>query len=435
MTKLLQQIFSVKNTGDKKIIRVLGVKIKCNRFKFQRITPLKNGKPTIAMQVWQMDKGGLEEVVLQLASNTKIREKYNIVIIATHSDKGYLADIARKKGIPVYSFFEKSTNIAKLIKKLNIKIVHFHYDISGAEVYKQHNVKTIYTIHNNYIWMNKNDVEFRKQFYSYIDKFVAVSSQVKEYFLNRFGVDENKVTVIPNGIEYIETKEIEPISRSEAGVNETDFVLLDVASFNLNKYHFVQLAALAKLIKKHPDIKLILIGNIHEQEYYNKILQTIKELHIENNVKLLDYVPKSEVYRYLKMSDAFIMTSITEGFSISMTEAVMFGKPLILTDIGGARDVIKNNDIGFLIKHAYSDLQKMDIEQVRADYKNDIFHFENLDDITSAIENMYLNKDEWKEKGKKGEEKVKNEFNVERVAQEYFEQFNRLLGVNTNDRN
>ena len=83
--KLLKNIFSITNDNNKKSIRILGFKIKFSKFKLQKIKPFKNNKSTLALQVNQMDKGGLEEVVLQLAKHKEIRSKYNVVILTEYS--------------------------------------------------------------------------------------------------------------------------------------------------------------------------------------------------------------------------------------------------------------------------------------------------------------------------------------------------------------
>ena len=405
-----------------------GIKSKY-RYKLQKVKSFDNNKPTIAFQVSKMDKGGLEEVVLQLTTSKKIREKYNVVIIAEYMNKGYLADIARKHRIPVYSFFKNTKNIPKLIKTLNIKIVHFHYNISGIEEYKKHKIKTLYTIHSNYIWFDKENIGLRNKSYAFVDKFVAVSSQVKEYFCEKFKIDKSKVLVISNGIQYLETNDLVPFPKTKIGFNEKDFILICVASFSPVKDHFAQLKALAEVNKKYKNVKLLLIGNILDQFYFKKMKEMIYELKLENNVKILDYVPKNNIYRYLKMSDCFILTSLTEGFSLATIEAMMFGKPMIVTDVGGARDIIQNNDIGIIVPHAFCDIQELNINKVMADYSANIFHQDNQAKIIDAIENVYLNIDFWKRKSKIGKLKVKTQFNIEHVLESYLIEYDKLLKV------
>ncbi len=425
--KILEKIFSLKNERDKKVLRLLGAKFSISKFKFQRFPKFKNSKPVIALQVNDMDKGGLEEVVLQLASDEKIREKYNPVIIAAQNNKGYLASVAKKRGIYTYSYFNNPKYIEKLIKKLKIKIVHFHYNIDGVEIYKSYGVKTIYTVHNNYIWFDEKSAEVRSRWYESMDKYIAVSTQVKEFFLKKFNVVNSKVEVIPNGIKYIETKDIKPSSKESFGCLKDDFVFLNVASFGVLKYQFALIKAISILKEKYPKIKLLIIGNVADKVYYRQVLDFIKETNTKDCIKILSYLPKDEVFRHLKAADCFVMTSISEGFSIAGLEAMLFNLPMVLTDIGGAHDIISNNDTGIVVPHAFLDLQKLDINNIIKDNENKIFHFDNVDKIVNAMENIYLNKEEWIKKAQNANKKVKEYFNVDRVCADYLKQYDKLM--------
>ena len=429
----VQNVFSIQNDKGRKIFRFLGFKIKTWRYKLEH-KYFDNSKPTIAMQVDSMDKGGLEEVVLQLASNSTIRDKYNIVILTTRKHTGHLADIAKTRGISVIPLFEDSDFLMKVIEALDIKIVHFHYSLFGVETYKLHGVKMMYTIHNNYIWMDTTDIQWRSRLYSFIDQFVAVSSQVKDYFCEKFDIEQEKVKVITNGIEVFDDSQIVSKTKEEIGFNENDFVFINIASFNPIKYHFTQAYALSQLKDKYPQIKLLILANVPDREYHKQFLEFVKEHGVEKNIKIINYVPKSEVFSYLKMADSFIMTSLSEGFSIAMTEAMFAQKPMILTDVGGTRDVIVNNDIGIIVKHAFYDLNRLSICTIARDNGAKKYHFDNAQEIINALEDMFLNKECWSEKAKMGKAKVIDTFNSERVGKEYLEKYRKLrLSQNVNN--
>ena len=427
--KFIEKIFSLKNNKNTKIFKFLGFKIKMRRFNLKKIKFTKN-KPTLAMQVNTMDKGGLEEVVLQLANDEKIREKYNIILITANKNKGYLANIARKNGIPVIPLFYDYNFLRKVIEHFNIEIVHFHYDLFGVKAYKFYGIKTIYTIHNNYIWMDTADVKLRNKSYAFIDKLAAVSSQVKDYFCEKFSAQKDKVQVITNGVEIFDDSQIASKKKTELGFNENDFVFINVASLNPLKYHFTQAYALAKLKDKYPNIKLLILGNILNNEYYKQFLNFIKKYNIEKNIKILDYVPKDEVFAYLKMADCFIMTSLSEGFSIAMTEAMFLQKPMIISDVGGAKDAVENNDIGIVVRHAFDDLQKLNLHQIIENNKEEKYHFNNAQEIINAMEDMFLNKEVWTEKAKGGRIKVVERFNTKEVCGNYLNLYNELAQDN-----
>ena len=59
------------------------------------------------------------------------------------------------------------------------------------------------------------------------------------------------------------------------------------------------------------------------------------------------------------MADAFLLPSFIEGWSIAMNEAMFYGKPLLMTDTGGASEVIEDGDIGRLIPNEYGDVTNL----------------------------------------------------------------------------
>lgn len=382
-------------------------------------------KPTLAFQLESFDKGGLEEVVLSMCTSEILREKYNIVILVVGDKLGHLAEIAICNGIPVIALHRNLKLLEYLIVKLNITIAHLHYSVFGLDTYKNSFVRTIYTIHNNYIWADREFIADRKLKYPLIDLFVAVSSEVKEYFIKKFNIDVGKVEVIPNGVSQELLDVFSPEKRETYNLNKDDYVLTNVSSFIPNKFHPLMIVAMSKLVKKYPKLKLLFVGNVLDPVYFSNIKDLIQKYNLEKHIFIVDFVPKKKLLGVLNFSDCFILPSLTEGFSISAIEAMYFKLPLILSDVGGAREVIKNKDIGIIIKEPYEDIQELSLETIVQKYSNDE-NLSNLDDLVEAVEDMYVNKKAWREKGKKGRDKVNRIFNTQRVVAEYDKIFGRF---------
>jgi len=379
-------------------------------------------KPTLVLQLESFDKGGLEEVVLSMGLSQSVNNKYNVVILVTGNRLGHLAEVASCKGIPVIAINHSAVFLSYLIVKLNVTVCHLHYSIFGLETYNEYAVKTIYTIHNNYIWLAKDEVEERKISYKFVDSFIAVSSEVREYFIKKFGIDPKRVKVIPNGVEPELLDNFSKEKREDYQLDKKDFVLINVSSFIANKFHPLMVVAMSKLVKKYPRLKLVLVGNILDQNYFDQVVAMIKKYDLEKNVFIINYVPKHKLLGLLNLSNCFILPSLTEGFSISAIEAMYFKLPMILSDVGGAREVIKNDDIGLIIKEPYEDIQDLDVNVISQKYSGEE-NLNNLDDLVVAITDMYENRRDWKEKAKLGRQKVNEIFNINRMASEYVKAF------------
>jgi glycosyltransferase involved in cell wall biosynthesis len=108
------------------------------------------------------------------------------------------------------------------------------------------------------------------------------------------------------------------------------------------------------------------------------------------------------------------MTSITEGWSLAVTEAMFFGLPMILTDTGGAAEVIENGDLGIIVPAAYEDPLQISAANLWQSCTNRAPS--NLPAIISAIEDFYQRRDYWKQQGRLGREKVLAHYDVRTIA-------------------
>ena len=140
-----------------------------------------------------------------------------------------------------------------------------------------------------------------------------------------------------------------------------------------------------------PEIKAIWIG---EGEMKNDMKQKIKELGMENNVKLLGF--KNNPYEYMKKSKIFLLTSDWEGFGLSAFEALTLGLPCVVNNVGGLREIV-TNDCGKLFvnsQEAVENIIKMLkdtklLENKSQKAKNRAKHLENINDYIEKIIKLY----------------------------------------------
>ncbi len=382
-------------------------------------------RPAIVFQLDSFDKGGLEEVVLMLSNDQQINKTFKVYVFVSGSKDGYLAKLAESRGVHVLDLNHNTIYLDYLIVKLDIKLVNMHYSIFGAGIYKKYKVKLVYTVHNNYIWADAQFINSRFLVYRVVDKFIVVSDQVGKFFAKKFDISEPKILTITNGINPYK-EYIEPQNRSTYGLKNSDFVFINVASFTPNKYHVAAIVAFSKVVKDFPEAKMLLVGNVLDHEYFKIVKEMITKYRVNKNVKIIDYMPKGKILGLLDISDCFVMTSLTEGFSIASLEALYHNLPLILTDVGGARHLIHKNDLGIVVNNSYKDIQLLSNDKIKKLYIDDS-HLNNLKELTAAMKTIIYSKDKWKRKAKKGREKVEREFLTKYVAKNYVNEFESLI--------
>lgn len=212
--------------------------------------------------------------------------------------------------------YEFSTLLSKYGNNFNVKIaVEHHY-------------------HNN----NSKYINILKNKYNNIDYLFALTETLyKDYQLFLKNNHHTKIVLMPNMISDIPkeksnltTKELITMSRLDPGKKVDDIIKIFAKSSNEN-WH------------------LSILG---DGEEYTNLSNLIKELHLENKITLVGYVPKEKIGLYLKNASIFLMASLTEGLPMVLLEAMSYGIPCIAYETAsGVTDIIANDVNGYVISH------------------------------------------------------------------------------------
>ncbi|MEZ5428966.1 MAG: glycosyltransferase family 4 protein [Pyrinomonadaceae bacterium] len=179
------------------------------------------------------------------------------------------------------------------------------------------------------------------------DFAVAVSEAVKRYMVEIDGIREGHVEVVHLGFDFDKLAADRSQGRrvrDEFGFSDDDFIIGYVANFAPRKGHIQLIEALGKIIEKVPEAKLFLIGKGGLPE----VDDAIERLDLREKVVFAGW--REDVAACLSAMDLFVQPSLSEAFSQVLIEAMGAGLPVIATDVGGAREVIRSGENGFLIE-------------------------------------------------------------------------------------
>lgn len=147
---------------------------------------------------------------------------------------------------------------------------------------------------------------------------------------------------------------------------------ISIGRFSPEKGHDRLLDAFNEHRKKYPDCRLIILGGVSLNRGYEKLIEQVKRLRMEDSVVLLLKV--SNPYPILKSCDYFVLSSHYEGFGLVLAEADILGKPVVCTDISGPRSFMQQNG-GTLVEDSLAGLcQGMEalyqgeVQSMRVDY-------------------------------------------------------------------
>lgn len=164
-------------------------------------------------------------------------------------------------------------------------------------------------------------------------RYIAVSKYIKQN-LEKSGINGKKIIVVYNGVDF---KEI------TNKVNEDNKKIIISSVGRLHKVKgYENLIKAASLLKK--DNWTIEIAG--EGQEKNNLQVLIDSLNLKDKVKLLGHV--EDIDKVYENTDIYIQPSLSEGFGLTVVEAMGFGLPVIVTPVGSLPEIVQDNETGII---------------------------------------------------------------------------------------
>jgi glycogen(starch) synthase len=178
------------------------------------------------------------------------------------------------------------------------------------------------------------------------ERVIACSVYMREQISDIFGVEEEKVAVIPNGIDpedlYVPDEPELRRLRSEFAAPEENLVLL-IGRLVYEKGFQLALEAMPALIKNVPGTRFLVAGSgTHEQELHRQA----EELGLMDHGTFLGWIGDDVLHSLYRIADVCVVPSIYEPFGLVALEAMASGCPCIVADTGGLREVVPDGEVG-----------------------------------------------------------------------------------------
>ena len=239
------------------------------RFKFRKRFATPQKKKAIALITTGMEKGGLEQVILDLYHGYKSRG-YRAYIVCQH----WVIDSVKElidAPEDIFLFHDDLQMLIHFLWRRDVRVLHYHYNIFGMKELKEFGFKVIYTMHNTYTWMSDGEIREYARSLSFADAVVPVSESVHQYFHRRVGETGIRYQVINNGIDFktLDREDLTlPYSRESLGITKDRIVICMVGSFYHAKSQIGMLGVAEKLVQKYPQAVFFFIGNQGDENYY-----------------------------------------------------------------------------------------------------------------------------------------------------------------------
>jgi glycogen(starch) synthase len=176
------------------------------------------------------------------------------------------------------------------------------------------------------------------------DRVVTCSSYMREHVADVYGLEEERIAVIPNGIDptdLVPVADLDALRREFAQPDERLVVL--VGRLVYEKGFQLALEALPGLIERVGNVRFIVAGSgTHEQELRSQAA----ELGLDDHGVFLGWIGDDVLHSLYRIADLCVVPSIYEPFGLVALEAMASGCPCLVADTGGLREVVPNEDVG-----------------------------------------------------------------------------------------
>jgi sugar transferase (PEP-CTERM/EpsH1 system associated) len=178
-----------------------------------------------------------------------------------------------------------------------------------------------------------------------VDRCVTVSAELKDWLVTTVGVPARKVHTIPNGVDIDRFKPRGGAAgRRGLGIGEDEIVVGTVGRLDPIKDYPTLLGAFSRLAARHERLRLVMVGDGPARE---ALTAQCRELKLEERVSFLG--ARDDVPELLEAMDLFVLTSLAEGASNTILEAMSTGVPVVATRVGGSPELVADGETGFLV--------------------------------------------------------------------------------------
>ena len=166
--------------------------------------------------------------------------------------------------------------------------------------------------------------------------------------LERLGVSQTKIKIIGFGVDM---EKFKPAARDENLAKQIRLrggpVVISLRSLKPVYNIETLIMSVPAVLRKIPEAEFIIAGEGEEKE---KLIALARESKVERSVRFIGAIPASEINRYLNLAMAYVSTSLSDsGLSASTAEAMASGLPVIVSDSGDNKKIIRDGESGFVV--------------------------------------------------------------------------------------
>ncbi len=314
------------------------------------------------------DLGGNERFLVYLLERLD-RKKFQQEVCVPDRGKDrtlYLKDVCDELGLPIYILPTKGNfdrtlkrRLCELIGRDKYDVVHTHLPLSqyyGRKAAIKMGVPCIISSEQN-TYHHKTRIPFsliERSLAKKTSKIIACSESVRDHLIDKVMLPPTKIKVIWNSVDTNVFKPVEDRDKAKKAIYKRFHIPEDrmlggvVAHLSTQKGHDSLLRALPHVLKTVPNFHLLLVG---DGDLKDSLVLLAEELGIMKHVTFAGV--QEDIASILNALDIFMLPSLWEGFGIAAIEAMACRIPVIVSYVGGLKEIVTDRDNGLVISRSY----------------------------------------------------------------------------------
>ncbi|MEM2384012.1 MAG: glycosyltransferase family 4 protein [Candidatus Bathyarchaeia archaeon] len=273
-------------------------------------------------------------------------------------------------------FIEKK--IADISKHERFNLIHAHdWLVAPASIASKHylRVPLVLTMHSTEVGraqgLHSPDsflIDGFEWWLTYESKRVIVTSNaMKSEIKGHFRLPSEKIDVIPNGIDiakYEVSVDRESVKR-RFGIDPSERIVLFIGRLVPQKGVEYLIMAAPKIIERHPEARIVIIGNGWIKDNLWNLAHSTGCLH---KITFLGFLSDQDVIDLTLSSDVLVIPSVYEPFGIVALEGMAAGIPVVASSVGGLAEIIEHDKTGFLAYKENPDSIAWGVNKILSDH-------------------------------------------------------------------
>lgn len=301
----------------------------------------------VAFLLGSLNRGGLETLLLDVCRSLK---EEDFEAIGVYRKGGVLEEQFMQSGVEFNKIATTKNPLSyvlrlrKLIKAKNIDIIHAQQPIDALYGYLASiglNTKLMLTLHGFNFSAKDRLLKF---ILKKTDENIYVSNYQKDFYIQEFGLNTTKQSVVYNGIDFAKfsIEHTEETLRKELNIGDDKLLLGTVGNFNEVRDQMTICRFLKMLKAENIDFHFVFVGKRVESspKRFDDCVEFCSENGIIDHVSFLGV--RQDVPKILPQLDSFIYSTDHDTFGIALVEAIASGKPVFVNDWVVMREVTEN---------------------------------------------------------------------------------------------